>query len=285
MGIGVWALEFSMIKANNNPIGIFDSGIGGLTVLKKIKEILKNEDFVYFCDTKNAPYGSRKPEEIKKFVFESMDFLVSKKVKAVVIACNTATSVVIDDLREKLDFPVIGMEPAIKPAIEAKKEGKILVLATPVTLEQEKFALLKEKIDVNNDCIVLPVEELADMIEKHIVKYADKFEYSNEIHFYLEGIFSEYPPEQISAIVLGCTHYGFLLPYLKKLIPEHIKIFDGSLGTAKYLEKVLVTQGSTLGAPKVEPWVRPGGKIQFFSSGYDFIDLEKTFNQILDNYL
>jgi len=131
---------------------------------------------------------------------------------------------------------------------------------------------------------IVPTPPLALVGDKHIVPACGKVEVL-EIHFYLEGIFSEYPPEQISAIVLGCTHYGFLLPYLKKLIPEHIKIFDGSLGTAKYLEKVLVTQGSTLGAPKVEPWVRPGGKIQFFSSGYDFIDLEKTFNQILDNYL
>lgn len=261
----------------NNPIGIFDSGIGGLTVLKKIKEILKKEDFVYFCDTKNAPYGVRGPEEIKEFVSESIDFLVRKNVKAVVIACNTATSVAINDLRGRFKFPIVGMEPAIKPAIEvAKGKGKILVLATPITLEQEKFALLREKLDVNNDCIVLPVEELADMIEKHIVKYADKFEYSNEIHFYLEGIFSEYSPETISAIVLGCTHYGFLLPYLKKLISDHIKIFDGNLGTAKYLEKVL----------KGEDLLNENGlgKLQFFSSGYGFLDLDKTFNQILENY-
>ena len=119
---------------NNNPIGVFDSGIGGLTVLKKIIEILPNENYIYYADTDNVPYGTKPKDEVKKYINDAVDFLISKKVKAIVIACNTATAIAAEELRKKYDIPIIGIEPAAKPAVQNRGEKRVLIMATPTTI-------------------------------------------------------------------------------------------------------------------------------------------------------
>lgn len=146
-----------MFNKQSQPIGIFDSGIGGLSVLKEAVKILPEEDFIYFCDEKHLPYGNKKTSELKKYISESIEFLIEKKVKAILVACNTATSIAIEDLRARYPaIPIIGMEPAIKPALKNKHQGKVIVLATPVTLDQDKFLELREKIDKEEELIFLP---------------------------------------------------------------------------------------------------------------------------------
>jgi glutamate racemase len=267
-----------MFKKCDNPIGIFDSGIGGLSVLSEAINVLPNEDFIYFCDEKHAPYGSRKPAELKNLIDEAVSFLIEKKVKAMVLACNTATSISIDYLREKYPIPIIGMEPAVKPAIGESKAGKVVVLATPVTLEQEKFSKLKEKIDKFHEVIVLPAANLAGMIEEHLVENNGKKVYSEKIESYLEKLFSHLDLSDISAVVLGCTHYIFIKPYLKKILPGRVDIIDGNMGTVFHLKKVL--ESKNLLSDKKEK-----GSIRFYSSGYDELDIRKVFDKIMENYL
>ena len=143
---------------NNQPIGIFDSGIGGLTVLEKIIEKMPNERYIYYADKKNAPYGTKHKEKVKEYIEEIIKFFISKDVKAIVIACNTATSIAIKDLRKKYTIPIIGIEPAVKPAIENRENKKVLVMATPTTIKEEKLNNLLEKLNAKEygDLIAMP---------------------------------------------------------------------------------------------------------------------------------
>ena len=121
----------------NSPIGFFDSGVGGISVLRKALEIMPNEDYIYYGDSKNAPYGTKSVEEIRKLSYDVVDFLLEKGVKGIVVACNTATSAVVAELRKKyIDFPIVGIEPAVKPAVNSQRKGKIVVMATPMTIAQ-----------------------------------------------------------------------------------------------------------------------------------------------------
>ena len=151
-------------------IGFFDSGIGGLSVLKEALKILPNENYIYYGDTENAPYGTKTKEEVKDLTFRAVEFLDKHKIKALVVACNTATSAAVRELREKYSFPIIGMEPAIKPAVEnnQKKGKRVLTLATPLTLKEEKFQSLISKFDVEHIVDMLPAPKLVEFAEKFI---------------------------------------------------------------------------------------------------------------------
>ena len=130
--------DFLNIK--DKPVGFFDSGVGGISVLKEAIKLLPKENFVYFGDSKNAPYGTKKVEEVIELSFNAVDFLLNHEVKAIVVACNTATSAAIDPLRLRyMNVPIIGIEPALKPAVELNKQGKIIIMATPMTLSENKF--------------------------------------------------------------------------------------------------------------------------------------------------
>jgi len=263
----------------DNPIGIFDSGFGGLTVLAEAKKLLPNEDFVYFCDQKNVPYGNKKPAQIKEFVQAGVEFLISENVKAIVIACNTATSASIDDLRANFSIPIIGMEPAIKPAIEQKGGGRVLVLATSLTLSEEKFKKLEEKLDAEKDTTVIPIDDLAVLIEKHLRANSNCFIYSEEIEECLKKALLDIDLSRVAVVVLGCTHHIFVRPYLEKILPPHIDVIDGNLGTVRQLERILVDKGL------LENDDVPGGEMKFFSSDSSIIDIDKICRGILENYL
>lgn len=213
---------------DQRPIGVFDSGVGGIGTLSVMNRELPNERFIYFGDTANAPYGTKSRTEVLALVENVFTKLLQQNVKAIAIACNTATSVAAAELRQRYTLPIIGIEPALKPASESRKGGSILVLATPVTLRLEKFAQLM--VRYGEGAIPLPCPGLMELVEKEDFAGAEQ---------YLVHLFAPYDLSMVDAIVLGCTHYVFLRPLLDKILPRNVQVFDGNLGTARQLRRVL----------------------------------------------
>lgn len=211
-----------------SPIGVFDSGVGGISVLGELARTLPREDFLYFGDNLHAPYGTKPEDEVLGYVRGVMDYLISQNVKAVVIACNTATSVAAAALRAELALPIIGMEPALKPAAEQRRGGQILVLATPMTLRLPKFQALYQRY--GEGAVPLPCPGLMELVETQAFDQAAR---------YLREHFLAYDLRQVDAVVLGCTHYVFLRPILQEILPPHVLILDGNAGTARQLARVL----------------------------------------------
>lgn len=214
------------------PIGFFDSGIGGISVMQECRKLLPNENFIYFADSKNAPYGNKTSKEILDRVTTCSEILLEQGCKAIVIACNTATNVGVKLLREKYLCPFVGIEPAIKPAVKEHKGGKILLLCTNATSKQEKFVELLSKYN-NGDVIVAPQCDLAMDIEKNI-------ENLSKIKSRVFSILDDY--RNVSSVILGCTHYYFIKDFLNEYYNNEVTIFDGNLGAAKRLKTLLQTQ-------------------------------------------
>lgn len=218
---------------NNKPIGFFDSGVGGISVLKEARKLLSHENFIYFGDSKNAPYGVKSVEEVKILTFAAVEYLISKGVKAVVIACNTATSAAIDDLRAYYkDIPIIGIEPALKPAVENQYSGKIIIMATPMTLCETKFNNLMNFYKNEAEIVPLPCAGLVELIENGKI-------HGDEVHFYLTEKLKPYLNSPVDSVVLGCTHYPFIKAELSKVLSKDTTIIDGSIGTSKQLKRQL----------------------------------------------
>ncbi len=213
--------------------------------------LLPNERFVYFGDNKNAPYGTRPEEEILDLSKRCVDFLISKNAKAIVIACNTATSAAAACFRNNMDIPIIGMEPALKPASLMRKNGKIAVLATNATLRQNKFRLLMQKY--GEHAFPLPAPGLVEFVERGELD-------GKALEAYLEGLFSPYRDIPIDGVVLGCTHYVFLKHMISKSVPGAFLV-DGNEGTARQLANVLNQRGLLRTSGE--------GSVSFFSSADD----------------
>lgn len=210
-------------------IGFFDSGVGGISVLHTAHALLPNENFLYFGDNGNAPYGPRPLEEIRALSKRSIDFLLIRQVKAIVIACNTATSAYAHILRSELDMPIIGMEPAIKPAQAARRNGEILALATRATLSLPKFKHLMELYGEK----VVPVvgDGWVEIVESGLANTPAADEA-------VRKVLEPYASRSIDSVVLGCTHYPFLENSIRKVFP-HADVFDGRFGTAMQLRNLL----------------------------------------------
>ena len=224
------------MSTNSSPIGVFDSGLGGITVLKELTKLMPYENYIYLGDTKNAPYGNKSDEEIMTHSENCLRVLIEKGAKAVVIACNTATSVAAPYLRENYDLPIIGIEPALKPAVVAHPNKKIIIMATPVTLKKEKFASLNARFGEMASIIPIPCPGLAEIIEKGCI---DK----EEIRSYLKNLFLPFKGDKVSAIVLGCTHYPHIADEIKNAFSYDIEIFDGAVGTTKETKRRLEESG------------------------------------------
>lgn len=213
-------------------IGFFDSGIGGITVLYDSIRLLKNIDYLYYADTDNVPYGIKDKEIVKGYIFKAVDFMVNEGVDGLVIACNTATSIAIRELRSRYQLPIIGMEPAVKPAVEHYGDKRVLVLATPLTLKEDKYEDLVSKVDEANIVDSLPLPEL--------VKYAEGFKFDGEeIKRYLLDKLSRYELSDYGTIVLGCTHFLYFRKLLQEILPVHINLIDGNIGTIRHLGNIL----------------------------------------------
>ncbi|MBL4930803.1 glutamate racemase [Clostridium paridis] len=255
-------------------IGFFDSGIGGMTVLYDTLKILPNEDYIYYADTINVPYGPKPKEEVKKYILNAVDFIIKQGVKAVVIACNTATSVAIEELRAKYDIPIIGMEPAVKPAVENNKDlnKRVLVTATELTIKEERLQNLISKLDNEHVVDLLPLPGL--------VKFSEGLEFRDEIVLpYLKEQLSKYDMKNYETIVLGCTHFSYYKDMFKKLVQPHVNIIDGNYGTANNLKRILKEMNSLNDG---------NGDISFYNSGVkveDKIELaryDKLFKRLHD---
>jgi glutamate racemase len=212
-------------------IGFYDSGVGGISVLKEALKWLPNENYVYFGDTKNAPYGTKKQEQIEDYALNAVEMLLKKNAKAIVIACNTATSAAAAMLRSRFDLPIIGMEPALKPAHEMRKNGSILVMATPLTLELPKFQNLMRQY--GEETIPVPCPGLMEFAESGIFE-------GEALEKHILSLIGGYLNAPIDAIVLGCTHYVFLKKTIQKLLPSDTHVIDGNLGTVRQLERKLI---------------------------------------------
>jgi glutamate racemase len=212
----------------NGFIICYDSGIGGVSVLADAKKLLPDEDFIYFGDIVNAPYGQKSRDEVHQLVLNNINHLLTWDIKALLLACNTATSSSVAELRNLLDIPIFGMEPAIKPAVQ-NTEGQIIVLGTTLTLKEEKFRNLLESLGQERDIVALPCPGLVELIEDNPEKPA--------VGKYIKEILAPYK-DSAAAVVLGCTHYLFVKPWLQTLLPD-VQIFDGNDGVSRNLAKVL----------------------------------------------
>ena len=208
-------------------IAFFDSGIGGLSVLHHAGKILPQEEFIFYADEDNVPYGTKSPEEVLNFVDEAFKFLVSKEVGAIVVACNTATSVAVKIMREKYSLPIIGMEPALKVALDTFPNRKVLVAATAITITGKKIFKLIKKLHAEN------LAELKAL--PRLVEFAERQEFdSAAVEEYLRGELN-YDFEKFSSLVLGCTHFNYFKDTFRKILPPHVKILDGNAGTVNEL--------------------------------------------------
>ncbi len=216
----------------SQPIGVFDSGVGGISVLKHIRALLPHEDLLYLADSKHAPYGNKSPEFIRERAFALSDFLISQGAKALVIACNTATAAAIEDLRKEYNVPIIGMEPAVKPAAAATKTGVVGVLATVGTLKSAQFAALLESYGKNVTVVTEGCPGLVECIERGELAATET---SRLLESYLKPLLDA----KADTIVLGCTHYPFVRPLIEEIVGKEVVLVDTGAAVARQLQKRL----------------------------------------------
>ena len=241
-------------------IGIYDSGIGGITVLASLLKELPNEEYFYVADYQNAPYGDKTKDALEKIVTKNMDIFMQKRCKAIVIACNTAGTLK-DTIRKKYDIPIIVIEPAIKMAYDRHKEKKTLILTTPYTAQSKSFHHLYKKYEMK-DCKIFACKDLATLIEEGNEKKIKK---------YVKKLFLPY--QDVEQVILGCTHYPLIQRQMKEILPQ-VMFYDGGLGTAKQTKRILARK-KLLSISKI-------GTIHFFFT--DQKDRTEKFQKVLDDY-
>lgn len=245
---------FYICKMNiaQNPIGLFDSGVGGTSIWSEINKVLPHENTIYLADSKNAPYGQKSREEIIYLSCKNAEFLLNLNCKMIVVACNTATTNAIVELRQKYKVPFIGIEPAIKPAANATKTQTIGILATKGTLNSDLF-----DIAISNYKHINIVEQVGYGLVKLIEDGMLESEQMDKLlHTYLNPMIEA----DIDYLVLGCSHYPYLIPQISKILPSGITIIDSGCAVAKQTQKVLkrynmLNDASTL------------AQIQFYTNG------------------
>ena len=220
----------------NDYIGVFDSGVGGISVLRHLRAELPNERFLYFGDSANAPYGTRPTEEIRALTLAAAQKLMERGCKALVVACNTATAAAIEDLRRRYpDKIIIGIEPALKIASDRFPGSAVGVMATPATLRETKFARLLSRFEAHCQVVKLPAAGLVELVEAGKGNSADA-------ENLLRPLLSPYK-NQLSAVVLGCTHYPFAAGTISALLGENTVLLDGGPGTARETRRRLTEAG------------------------------------------
>ena len=235
------------------PIGFFDSGVGGLSVMKEVRRLLPAEDLVYFADSAHCPYGAKPVEFIRGRAYAICDFLIGMNVKLLVVACNTISVAALDILREKYSVPVIGVEPAVKPAAAATVNGKIGVIATGVTLAGERFDSLVKRFGNGLEIFTQPCPGLVEAVE------SGRWD-SRETEELVAGFLDQLLARGVDTIILGCTHYPFLRPVVEKLAGSGIKVIDSGEGVARQVARVMEEKC-------LEADAGPAGREAFFTSG------------------
>lgn len=216
---------------NNQPIGLFDSGVGGTSIWKAVHDLMPQENTVYLADSRNAPYGRKSKDEIVALSIKNTEYLLEQHAKIIVVACNTATTNAIKELRARYDVPFIGIEPAIKPAAHHSRTQHIGILATQGTLSSELFHKAVETYQ-DTDIIEQVGHGLVELIENGQM---DSGEMTALLHEYLDPMVAA----NIDYLVLGCSHYPYLIPQIRKILPPHIHIIDSGEAVARQTQKVL----------------------------------------------
>ena len=228
----------------NAPIGVFDSGVGGISVLKHIRALMPHEHLFYVADSKFAPYGNKSPEFICERADAIAEFLIAQGAKALVVACNTATAAAAEVLRAKYALPIIGMEPAVKPAALATKTGVIGVLATSGTLKSAQFAALLEHYGQHVEVVTQACHGLVERIETGDL---NSLETKALLQTYIQPLLDA----NADTIVLGCTHYPFVRSLIESLIPEGVVLVDTGAAVAKHLKNRLEALNLLADAPQI----------------------------------
>lgn len=245
--------RLNMARGNDAPVGVFDSGVGGLSVLGEIHRLLPHESLLYVADCGHIPYGEKTPEFIRQRCVTMAEFFREQGAKALVIACNTATVAGVADLRERYpDWPLVGMEPAVKPAAAATQTGVVGVLATTGTLQSAKFAALLDRFAADVRVVTQPCPGLVELIETGDLL-------SPAIRQLLWGYVQPLLEAGCDTIILGCTHYPFLKPLLRDMIPMSITLIDTGAAVARQLQRLL-SQHDLLSSANA-------GETQFWTSG------------------
>ena len=235
------------------PIGVFDSGVGGLSVLREIRALLPNESLLYVADSGHVPYGEKSPEFIRERCRRIAAFLLERGAKALVLACNTATVAGVAELRELYpQLPVVGMEPAVKPAAAATRSGVVGVLATTGTLKSAKFAALLDRFASDVRVVTQPCPGLVERIEAGDLD-------SEQTRALLQGFVAPLLAQGCDTLILGCTHYPFIKPLLQTLVPDAVSLIDTGAAVARQLQRLLDERGLLATGP-----ARPA---RYWSSG------------------
>lgn len=238
------------------PIGFFDSGLGGISVLRQTRQLLPAEDYLYFGDSLHAPYGVRPAAEVRELTRRAVELLLGLGAKAIVLACNTATSAAAEELRRLYpEVPIIGTEPALKPAVERHPDGRILVMATAMTLKEQKFQDLWHHFDHQAEIIPVPCSGLMEFVERGVLD-------GDELEAFLLEKLEPFTKVPVDAVVLGCTHYPFLTPVLRRLLGRRPEILDGADGVARQLRRQLTERGLLRETPGK-------GRVEFRNSASD----------------
>ena len=223
------------MQANMRPIGVFDSGVGGVSVLRELVRLMPQEHYLYFGDSANAPYGEKTTEQVRQLTMAAAERLIKRGVKALVVACNTATSAAIHVLREKYpDMVVIGIEPALKVAADRFPKGNIGVMATSVTLREEKFQHQTERFP-DARIYPIPAPGLVEKIEGGLLKDKQTYELLEKLLLPYQG--------RLDALVLGCTHYPFAAALIGDILGPETVLLDGGAGTARQTKRCLEAAG------------------------------------------
>jgi glutamate racemase len=248
---------------SSKPIGIFDSGVGGTSIFKEIHALLPYENCIYLADSKNAPYGNKPQEEILQLSIKNTDFLISQGCKIIVVACNTATTNAISYLRANYSIPFIGIEPAIKPAALSTQTKAVGILATKGTLSSQLFHKTADLYAKGIKVIEQIGEGIVPLIETGQLE-------SDEMKALLQTYLEPMLAKDIDYLVLGCTHYPYLIPILSEMIPKHIKIIDSGLAVARQTQAVLKSYGllnTSIQKPSIQLY--SNGNIEIISAIVD----------------
>ena len=238
---------------SKQPIGIFDSGVGGTSIWKEIHALLPYEDTIYLADSKNAPYGPKGKEAITNLCIKNTELLISKGCKLIVVACNTATTNAINVLRSTYKIPFIGIEPAIKPAALHTKTNAVGILATKGTLSSALFSKTSDLFASNIKVIEQVGDGIVSLIENGNL-------YSEDMKLLLQNYMQPMIDANIDYLVLGCTHYPYLMPILKDILPKHVTIIDSGEAVAKQT-KTILNANNLLNTEITK------SKLQFFTNG------------------
>lgn len=253
---------------SSNPIGVFDSGVGGLSVLREIRLLMPNENIIYFGDQGHVPYGPRPMRQIQNFSEGITNFLLERGAKIIVVACNTASAAALKYLREKFpDIQFVGMEPAIKPAAEKTQTKKVGVLATPATFQGALYASVVERFASDVEIFQNTCTGLVQQIE------AGELD-SEKTKKILDDALLPMLEKNIDTVVLGCTHYPFVIPLIEKIVGDNVRVIDPAPAVAKQVERLLEARGLRNSS-------KENGEVVFFTSG-DVNSAESVVSKLID---